>query len=391
MKLYEIRAMTVLPIIQPDNPLLRRPAARVTDFGQQLQTLIDDMRDTMLEAEGVGLAGPQVARSLRVIVARAPEGEDSRENVVEAAGKFYVLANPRIIWRSDEMVSGVLKAASRFQDCSAMSSGTAASKLLDRIAMDARFGCRHRVSWRACCSTKSIILTAFCIVTLLRASGARPRKMKPSSPAPPEPMSAVIRLASSADAADIHQIYRPIVRDTHISFEQSVPTVDEIADRIKKTLKQYPWLVCEIDGRLAGYAYASAFRVRAAYQWTAEATVYIHADFQRRGVSRGLYRSLLAILREQGYCSAVGVIALPNEGSIRAHESVGFRKVGVIRNVGHKADAWRDTGWWQLELRQPPEKPRAPLAIPQLATDDKFDDLLQPACDTSALKWGLQI
>lgn len=190
-------------------------------------------------------------------------------------------------------------------------------------------------------------------------------------------MIAVIRLATSADAADIHQIYRPIVQNTHISFEQMAPTVHEIADRVEKALKQYPWLVCEINGRLAGYAYASAFRVRAAYQWTAETTVYIHADFQRRGVSRALYSSLLAILRKQGYCSAVGVIALPNEGSIRAHESVGFRKVGVFRNVGHKAGAWRDTGWWQLELRQPPEKPRAPLSIRQLATEDRFKDLLQ--------------
>ncbi len=190
-------------------------------------------------------------------------------------------------------------------------------------------------------------------------------------------MSAVIRLASSADAADIHQIYRPIVRDTHISFEQTVPAVQEIAARIEKTLTRYPWLVCEVNGRLAGYAYASAFRFRAAYQWTAETTVYIHADFQRRGVSRALYSSLLRILRAQGYCNAVGVIALPNEGSVRAHEAAGFRKVGVFRNVGHKAGAWRDTGWWQLELRQPPAKPQAPLAIAQLATKDCFDDLLK--------------
>lgn len=190
-------------------------------------------------------------------------------------------------------------------------------------------------------------------------------------------MSAVIRLASAADAADILQIYRPIVQNTHISFEQTAPTVREIADRIDKTLRQYPWLAGEVNGRLAGYAYASAFRARAAYQWTAETTVYIHADFQRRGVSRALYTSLLAILREQGYCSALGVIALPNEASIRAHESLGFRKVGVIRNVGHKAGAWRDTGWWQLELRQAPDKPQAPLSIKHLATENHFNALLQ--------------
>ena len=137
-------------------------------------------------------------------------------------------------------------------------------------------------------------------------------------------MRAVVRLASASDAAAIHQIYSPIVRATHISFEQTVPAVSEIVSRIEKTLSYFPWLVCELDERLAGYAYASAFRPRAAYQWTAETTAYIHTDFQRRGISRALYSSLLAILREQGYCNAVGVIALPNEGSIRAHEALGI-------------------------------------------------------------------
>lgn len=190
-------------------------------------------------------------------------------------------------------------------------------------------------------------------------------------------MNAVIRLATAADAAAIHEIYLPIIRDTHISFEQTVPTPGEIAERIKKTLSQYPWLVCELDGRLAGYAYASAFRARAAYQWTAETTVYIHTDFQRRGVSRALYSSLLTILREQGYCSAIGVIALPNEGSIRAHEAMGFRKVGVFENVGYKAGAWRDTGWWQLELRPAPVQPQCPRPVSDLAAQDNFLALLQ--------------
>ena len=190
-------------------------------------------------------------------------------------------------------------------------------------------------------------------------------------------MNAVIRLATAADAAAIHEIYLPIVRDTHISFEQTVPTPGEIAARIKKTLSQYPWLVCELEGQLAGYAYASAFRARAAYQWTAETTVYIHKDFQRRGLSRALYSSLLAILREQGYCSAIGVIALPNEGSIRAHEALGFRKVGVFENVGYKAGAWRDTGWWQLELRPAPSQPQCPRPISDLAAQGNFLALLQ--------------
>lgn len=99
--------MSVLQIIQPDNPVLRRPAARVNEFGSELQTLIDDMIDTMTNAEGVGLAGPQVAQSLRLILVRLPDDEQSRENYAEDAGKLYIVANPIIIRRSGEVVSGV--------------------------------------------------------------------------------------------------------------------------------------------------------------------------------------------------------------------------------------------------------------------------------------------
>lgn len=189
-------------------------------------------------------------------------------------------------------------------------------------------------------------------------------------------MSADIRLATCADADDILDIYEPIVRDTHVSFEMSVPDEAEIADRISKTLRQYPWLICEIDGQLAGYAYGSAFRSRSAYQWTAETTVYIHPNYQRRGVARALYCSLIAILCEQGYRNAIGVIALPNEGSIRAHEAVGFRKIGTITNAGYKNGAWRDTGWWQLELRPLSASPHPPRPIHQLANERDFALLL---------------
>ena len=99
--------MTALPIIQPDNPLLRRPATRVHDFGPGLQALINDMVDTMLAAQGVGLAGPQVAQSLRLILARLPDDDESRQKYADEAGRLHVIANPRICRRSAEMVSGV--------------------------------------------------------------------------------------------------------------------------------------------------------------------------------------------------------------------------------------------------------------------------------------------
>ena len=118
-------------------------------------------------------------------------------------------------------------------------------------------------------------------------------------------MSVKIRLASKNDAPQILEIYSPIVNSTHISFEHEVPDIRDIAARIAATLKQYPWLVCEIDSCIVGYAYASAFRGRKAYQWTTETTVYVHEAFRRRGVSRALYSTLLAILRQQGYRTAL--------------------------------------------------------------------------------------
>lgn len=190
-------------------------------------------------------------------------------------------------------------------------------------------------------------------------------------------MSLTIRLASSADAPQICGIYSPIVRDTAVSFEQAVPDAKAIAARISETLQQYPWLVCEINRQIAGYAYAGSFRPRSAYQWTTETTVYVHPNYQRRGIARALYTSLIAVLRRQGYCNAIGVIALPNAGSVGAHEAVGFRKIGVLENMGYKLKGWRDTGWWQLELRPMPPEPRAPRPVMTLARRADFEALLQ--------------
>lgn len=194
-------------------------------------------------------------------------------------------------------------------------------------------------------------------------------------------MTIQIRLATTDDAPQIHGIYAPIVRDTFISFEQKIPTVKEVENRIAKTLQQYPYLVCDIDDQIAGYAYASAFRTRSAYQWTTEVTAYTHPDFHRRGIGRGLYTSLIAILREQGYMNAVAGIALPNDASVGFHEALGFEKIGVYLNIGYKLGGWHDTGWWQLELQPMVNPPPIPTPIPQLDNSSEFHKLLQTGHD----------
>jgi L-amino acid N-acyltransferase YncA len=176
-------------------------------------------------------------------------------------------------------------------------------------------------------------------------------------------MSVRIRLAHDGDADVIAAIYRPVVENTAISFETIAPDRHEISRRLSATMTEYPWLVCERDGLIAGYAYATRHRVRAAYQWSVDSSVYIADAYKRSGVGRGLYQSLFAILAAQGFFNAFAGIALPNPASVALHEAMGFQKLGVYRNVGFKFGEWRDVGWWQLTLRQREMPASAPLAL----------------------------
>ena len=147
---------------------------------------------------------------------------------------------------------------------------------------------------------------------------------------------AVIRLATERDAEQIAIIYAPNVTDTIVSFELETPNPDEMSRRIEITLERYPWLVCEREGRVLGYAYASAHGSRAAYLWSVDVSVYVYEDARRTGMGRALYTSLFAALDLQGFYNAYGGATLPNPASVGLHESVGFRPVGVYRGVGYK-------------------------------------------------------
>jgi len=189
-------------------------------------------------------------------------------------------------------------------------------------------------------------------------------------------MSVRIRLASEQDADAIAAIYRPVVEDTAISFETTAPGREEMARRVAETLPSYPWLVCERDGRIAGYAYATRHRVRAAYQWSVDTSVYIDEADRRSGVGRGLYLSLFAILAAQGYFNAFAGIALPNPGSVALHEAMGFEKLGVYHNVGFKLGEWHDVGWWQLMLRSHEALPHEPLSLDSVRRLPTWERLL---------------
>jgi len=169
-----------------------------------------------------------------------------------------------------------------------------------------------------------------------------------------------VRLATQRDAAAIQEIYAPIVLSSFTSFETDVPTAEQMRDRVLATLARHPWLVATDGDAVTGYAYASRHRERAAYQWSVDVSVYVHPAHQRRAVATRLYRELFDRLRAQRFVSAYAGIALPNDASVRLHESFGFVPVGVYRNVGFKLGAWRDVGWWQLALQEPPASPESP-------------------------------
>ncbi len=167
---------------------------------------------------------------------------------------------------------------------------------------------------------------------------------------PPNPRAMDIRLADPADAGQIGAIYAPVVLNTHISFEEHVPSAEEMAQRISACLRRYPWLVA-VDGEtIAGYAYGSTHRSRPGYRWSVESSVYIHERARRGGVARALYQRLFQMLTAQGFHAVYAGIALPNDASIALHRSMGFANIGVFREVGYKLGKWVDTSWWQLRL-----------------------------------------
>lgn len=139
------------------------------------------------------------------------------------------------------------------------------------------------------------------------------------------------------------------MRDTWISFELEPPDEAEMARRIAEYSASHAWLLAEADGALAGYAYGSPHRSRAAYASSCDVAVYVDPAHARRGIGRALYAELLGRLREE-YHAAFAGIALPNAASIGLHEAVGFTPVGIYREVGWKLGGWRDVGWWQRRL-----------------------------------------
>ena len=182
-----------------------------------------------------------------------------------------------------------------------------------------------------------------------------------------------IRPATEADAAEILSIYAPYITDTAITFEYDVPTLEEFTGRIRHTLKKYPYLVAVRDSEIIGYAYAGAFYGRAAYDWSAETTIYVKKGCRHGGVGKLLYQALETALKAQNIINLYACIGYPEEddeyltkNSKQFHEHLGYRLIGEFRKCGYKFGRWYHMVWMEKMIGSHHQEQPAMIPFPEV-------------------------
>ena len=172
-----------------------------------------------------------------------------------------------------------------------------------------------------------------------------------------------VRVATEDDLDQVCALVNHFIVTTTFNFRTEPQTVDEWRRDWGRLHRRFPWLVATDGDRVVGMAYAAPWKERAAYQWTAETTVYVDPSVQRRGVAGVLYRDLLDRLRRQGFRNAIAVIGLPNDASVRLHERHGFVPVALLPGIGFKHGGWHDVGFWQVRLQDGTASPEPPSPV----------------------------
>lgn len=165
------------------------------------------------------------------------------------------------------------------------------------------------------------------------------------------------------DAKELLSIYAPYVQNTAISFEYDVPSLDEFRDRIKRISSRYPYIKAMEDNAIMGYAYASAFKSRQAYDWSVEVTVYVRQTERRKGIGKSLYKALEEALAGMGILNMNACISVPKEAdphltkdSMYFHDKMGFKPIGTFHDCGYKFGTWYDMIWMEKMIGEHTEK-----------------------------------
>ncbi len=184
-----------------------------------------------------------------------------------------------------------------------------------------------------------------------------------------------IRFMNLSDTKDISSIYNYYIEETTITFECKKPSLDEFKQRIKSISNTYAYLVCAINNKVIGYAYASRLRNREAYQWDAELSIYLDKDYTNFGIGKILYLALIDILKLQNIYNIYGVITQPNIPSEKLHENIGFTKIGIFHNTGNKFNKWLDVVWYEKNIIKFENTPQPLLSINEI-DNNKADYIL---------------
>lgn len=182
-----------------------------------------------------------------------------------------------------------------------------------------------------------------------------------------------IRVAKPEDAEELLSVYAPYVTKTAITFEYEVPGLEEFRERIRRTLQRYPYLVAQKDGELLGYAYTGAFVGRAAYDWSAEVSIYLKEDRRKMGIGRRLYQELERISKAQNITNLNACIGYPERedkhltmNSIQFHEHMGYEMVGVFHKCGYKFGTWYNMAWMEKIIGEHEKSPEPVVSFPEL-------------------------
>ena len=156
-----------------------------------------------------------------------------------------------------------------------------------------------------------------------------------------------IKTVSAEDTQRLLEIYKPYVEETAITFEYQVPSLEEFQERVRRIQKRYPYLAAWKDGKIVGYAYASPFKERAAYDWAVETSIYVCRTEKGNGIGKKLYGALEEALAAQHILNLNACIAYPEQedeyltlDSVRFHEKLGYRMVGEFLQCGYKFERW---------------------------------------------------
>lgn len=180
------------------------------------------------------------------------------------------------------------------------------------------------------------------------------------------------KLVSDDEIIKMLELYSPYITDTTVSFEIEVPSLAEFKSRIQAISCDYPVVVCVEDGKLLGYGYAHRLQERAAYQWNAELSVYVDKQVQHKGIGKGLYQRLFALLRLQHVVRVYSIVTMPNEPSIGFHEAFGFTRCALLAHTGFKFGGWHDVVWMEKVIDE------QSVPLPWISIDQVSETKISP-------------